>query len=162
MTAISDSVKAGYFQRIFETIDGLWFMKVEEDTDFERALDIDRRVWEIVPKIQARTLRTLLEIDGDGIGPLRRGLEAKFELEHYAAEFEEDGGALRVKVRKCPWYALMLKSGRESLAGRVGEVICGTEYPVWLKEFGVEGEFRLETLLCSGADCCIMRFSVNE
>jgi hypothetical protein len=158
---ISDAVKAEYFKRVFETIDGLWFMKVEEDSDFEHALEIDKRVWEIVPKIQARALKKLLAL-GDGAENLARALEAKFEMEDYSAEVLRAGGDLEIKVKKCPWNDLMHKSGREHLAGRVGEAICGTEYPVWLKEFKVDGEFKIEQLLCSDSDCCIMRFTIKN
>jgi len=161
MTGITDAVKAEYFKRVFETIDGLWFMKVEEEKGFEGALELDRRVWEIVPKVQARALRKLLGIEGGGPEALKAALEAKFEMEGYAAEISLSGAALEVKVKMCPWHGLMLKSGREHLAGRVGEVICGTEYPVWMKEFGVGGGFRLESLLCRDGGCCAMRFGIG-
>ena len=158
MARIDDALKAEYFKRVFESIDGLWFMKLEEEEGFDRALEIDTRVWGVVPKIQARALRSLLGMEGGGLEALREALETKFELEDYSAELELGGAALTVKVKKCPWHNLMLKSGREHLAGRVGEAICGAEYPVWMKEFGVEGSFEMGTLLCAGADCCAMRF----
>ena len=163
MAMIDDSKKTEYFKRVFEVIDGLWFVKVEEDTDFDHALEIDRRVWEIVPKIQARKLRELLELGDDGLKSLAAALEVKAELDEAECEIELDGDrSLTVRIKKCPWLALMQKSGREHLAGRVGKVICGTEYPVWMREFGVQGSFELKQLLCDGDECCRMEFVVED
>ena len=159
---INDSIRASYYKKVFEAVDGLWFMKIEEATNFDRALDIDRRVWEVVPKIQARALRSLLGLKGHGLEILQEALTAKFQLEEHEVEFQMEGEELLVKVKKCPWYGLMRRSGREHLAARVGETICGTEYPIWMREFGVNGEFKLESLLCGGASCCVMRFRISD
>ncbi len=156
---MDDSAKAKYFKRCYEVIDGLWFMKTEEEWDFERALEIDRRVWEIVPKIQARTLRQLTGLQGNGLHVLETALRSKAELDDAIVEIERDDEKfLRMSVHDCPWYRLMQKSQREHLAGNIGEVICGTEYPVWQREFGVNGDFSLKSKLCDGKPCCIMEF----
>jgi sulfite reductase beta subunit-like hemoprotein len=52
----------------------------------------------------------------------------------------------------------MVKSGREHLAGRVGERICGQEYAVLAAEFGPGIEFTLESLACAGAPACVLSF----
>jgi len=156
---IDDSLRAKYFKRSYEAIDGVWFMKLEEEIDFERALEIDRRVWEVVPKIQARTLRSLAGLDGRGSEALAAALRLKAELDGFDAAVETSpGGAVRQVIRDCPWYGLMKKSGREGLAARVGRVICNTEYPVWQREFGAGGEFKLKEMLCDGGARCVMEF----
>jgi hypothetical protein len=50
-----------YLQKNFTTADGLWFVKIEEILGFERALEIDKEVWKVLPKIQARFIKTKLE-----------------------------------------------------------------------------------------------------
>ncbi len=159
MTTIDDTVKANYFKRSYEVIDGLWFMKTEEEWDFEQALEIDRRVWEIVPKIQSRTLRRLLNLRDSGLAALETALLAKAELDDAKVEIERDGThLLKLSVLECPWYRLMQKSKREHIASDIGEIICGTEYPVWQSEFGATGTFSLKSKLCGGERCCIMEF----
>ncbi|MFA6450992.1 MAG: DUF6125 family protein [bacterium] len=159
MSEINDAVKAKFFKRSYEAIDGLWFMKTEQESGFEHALEIDRRVWEVVPKIQARALRELLGIKGTGVKALANALRAKAELDGADVELELDGEeSLRLSIRDCPWFRLMLKSKREHLAGRVGETICGIEYPVWSREFGVNGPFQLKSRICAGDECCFMQF----
>ncbi len=159
---IEDSTKAEYYKRVYESIDGLWFLMVEADKDFDHALEIDRRVWQIVPKIQARKIRELLDIEGRGAEALAQALEAKFLMDGANAEISIENKSLTISIKTCPWYALMKGSGREPLAEKVGTVICGTEYPVWQKEFGVEGDFVIDELQCGGAPVCRMRFDLHE
>jgi hypothetical protein len=159
MAEINDYIRSSFYKRSYEAIDGLWFMKTEEDSDFENALEIDRKVWKIVPKIQVRTLRALLDIKGQGLPALAEALGAKAELDEADVELEMTGDAcLRVTVRECPWFRLMQKSKREHLAGRVGEVICGTEYPAWGREFGVSGPFAIKSQICAGDECCVIEY----
>jgi hypothetical protein len=159
MNELNDSIKAKFFKRSYEVIDGLWFMKTESDSDFEHALEIDRQVWEIVPKIQARTLRELIGIRGNGPAELAAALGAKAEMDEADVNIElTDGESLTLTIRGCPWFRLMQKSKREHLAGRIGEVICGTEYPVWAREFGMNGPFSIKSQICGGDECCLMEF----
>ncbi len=53
-----------YLRRSYTAVDGLWFVMVEEAHDFDHALALDERVWQILPKIQARKAREVLGITG--------------------------------------------------------------------------------------------------
>lgn len=159
MHDIDEKIRAEYFRRSYESIDGLWFMKLEEEFDFERALELDRRVWEIVPKIQSRKLRELLDIKTAGLEGLALALGGKFSIEGVDHDIKLEGAALEVTVLNCPWNELMKKSGREHLAGRVGEVICGTEYPTWAREFDKGIKLQISEKICDGGKCCRFKFS---
>jgi hypothetical protein len=50
---------AEYYHRSYTVVDGLWFMKIEEKYGFDAALDIDKEVWKVFPKMQARLLKSL-------------------------------------------------------------------------------------------------------
>ncbi|MHB1377104.1 MAG: DUF6125 family protein, partial [Candidatus Humimicrobiaceae bacterium] len=43
-----------YLQNSYAKVDGLWFLKTEEQFGFEKALESDLEVWKVMPKIQAR------------------------------------------------------------------------------------------------------------
>ncbi|MHA1372098.1 MAG: DUF6125 family protein, partial [Promethearchaeota archaeon] len=49
------------YARLAQTLDGLWFVKLEEQFGFEKALEIDDRVWAIYGKIEARRLKAIYE-----------------------------------------------------------------------------------------------------
>jgi hypothetical protein len=142
-----------YFKKSYFSVDGLWFVKLEEEFGFEKALEIDRRVWEILPKVQARHLRRIMGIEGDGIEPFFQAIKVKLEGEGYTFTMDPDAGEIRFKG--CPWHEIMIKAGREHLSARVGEVICATELGVWAREFGLKG--KMEEHYCNGAGECVLK-----
>ena len=159
-----DGRAAEYFRRSYTSVDGLWFLKVEEQLGFEGALALDREVWEVMPKIQARALKAITE-EHHGLSALHKCLSKKLRWEGHSHEstWSADGQGLEIGIRQCPWHNSMVKSGREHLSGRVGRAICETEYTVWATEFshgeaGVSIRFVLRDLLCEGAPTCILSF----
>lgn len=161
--AYSDSILKEYFKRSYFAVDGLWFMKVEEDSCFEKALELDRKVWEVLPKIQARKVKELLGIEGNSVSDLAKALELKWTAEDYGFEVvkvEEDHAEIQLK--RCPWYELMKKSRREHLAEKIGGQICTTEYSAWAKEFNPGIEFRLENMLCRDDKPCRLTFKLRD
>ncbi|MGB3945079.1 MAG: PUA domain-containing protein, partial [Methanothrix sp.] len=135
--------------------------QVEEMRGFEEALEIDRQVWSVLPKIQARTLREILGA-GKGIGGLTECIAAKHSAEGFGFELEaEEGGRLILTISRCPWRDLMARSGRSNLSERVGSVICNAEYSAWAAEFSEEDRrisFFLESRICRGDEVCTFLF----
>ena len=160
MIDLTEKQIAHYFHRIFSAVDGLWFMKLEERYGFDTALEIDTEVWKILPKIQARTLRSIAGT-GEGIAGLREAIETKLTLEDYGFDIVplEDSKGFTVQISECPWHDLMVKSGREHLSEKVGRVICNTEFKVWASEFDETVQFELKQQLCSGKELCILQFT---
>ncbi len=150
---------AEYFHRSYTTVDGLWFMKVEEKCGFDVALDIDNEAWKVFPKIQARLLKSLGKT-GDGIDALFECLTTKLTLESFKFKAEKTGnkGDFKITINECPWHNLMVKSGREKLSGKVGTLICNTENSAWASEFGPNVRFELGQQICQGSKSCILQF----
>jgi hypothetical protein len=161
MLKLSDKQIAEYYKRSYTAVDGLWFMKVEEIYGFDTALDMDDEVWKVMPKIQARKLRSMKDVT-DGLEALRECLTKKLTLDGFAFDTEQgdDGRLLKITLSDCPWHNIMIKSGREHLSGKVGTRICNTEYQVWASEFGDDIEFELKDQICSGQKCCGLVFKV--
>ena len=94
-----EQIKA-YYHRSYTAVDGLWFMKVEDKYGFEKALEMDNAVWQIMPKIQARMLKSMLNcgenIDGYIIGMARYcnkrniDMSQSIFLSHYAVKGAPD------------------------------------------------------------------------
>jgi hypothetical protein len=160
MIQFDDKQVAEFYRHSYTTVDGLWFMKVEEKYGFDAALEIDNEVWKVVPKIQGRMLKSM-RTRGNGIQALFECLVAKLTLDGFTFDTDRSpsGSNFRVIIKRCPWHDLMVKSGREYLSGRVGNVICNTEYSVWASEFGADIRFELQRQLCEGLDTCEMWFS---
>jgi hypothetical protein len=148
---------AEYFHRCYKAVDGLWFMKVEEKHGFDRALDVDNEVWKVMPKIQARMLKSMLKLK-HGPDALLKGLETKLELDGFKFKTEKTENSFRITISDCPWHNLMTKSGREKLSAAVGTTICNTEYQVWVSELAETMKFKLQSQLCEGKECCVLEF----
>jgi len=160
MVELSDRQIAEFWHRSYASADGLWFIKVEEKYGFDAALDIDDEVWDVLPKIQARMLKSMVGVD-KGIDALFECLTTRLSLEGFAfkAERAGDGGSFKIVISKCPWHDLIVKSGREELSGKVGTLICNTENSVWASEFGDDILFELGNQICKGSASCILKFS---
>ncbi|MEA1924763.1 MAG: DUF6125 family protein [Candidatus Altiarchaeota archaeon] len=148
-----------YFKKSYFAVDGLWFMKVEDMYGFKKALEIDESVWGIQPKIQARKVRELLSISGEGIGPLFSALRLKLEAEDYSYRMDREKGI--IEITECPWIRLLEKSGRGHLKKDIGGVICSTEFSAWGREFNVGG-FSLDNRGCLQEGHCRMVFSLKK
>ena len=152
-----------YFKRCFFAVDGLWFVMLEKQFDFKKALEIDQQVWQIFPKIQARKIRELLGLQDKTTHDLRQALEFKFEAEEYGYEVKtETDHKLEIVITECPWLKIMLESSRHDLASEMGKSICLIEYGVWAREFGVELQGTMQTRLCSDHTPCRLHFAPGE
>jgi hypothetical protein len=161
MLKLTEKQISEYFKRSYTAVDGLWFMKAEERYGFGTALDIDDEVWKVMPKIQARKLKSMGNLT-DGLDALRECLATKLNLDGFAFETKQsaDGRSLKITLNECPWHNIMTKSGREQLSGEVGTRICTTEYQVWAAEFGDDIKFELKDQICRGLKCCTLLFRV--
>jgi len=157
-TAYEDRLVAAYLRRSYHAVDGLWFMKVEEALDFQEALQLDERVWEVLAKIQAREARALLDAAGNTPDELARcfGLKLTADGHEFAPRVTSD--AVTFTISRCPWLDLLRKSDRAHLALRVAQTICPAEGRTWCREFGGEYEFEMTAMACAGGDGCEMRF----
>ncbi|HOW69256.1 MAG TPA: DUF6125 family protein [Phycisphaerae bacterium] len=162
MVDLTDGQIADFFRRSYSAVDGLWFMKLEEAAGFEQALDIDVRVWQIMPKIQARKMKELTGLDR-GVGALHDCLTTKFRIEGFGftSSREADGSGFTIRIARCPWYDLLVKSKREHLAGTIGTRICNAEFNTWASEFGEGIRFSLGDQLCRACQQCVMRFQLR-
>ena len=160
MAVLSDEQVAKYFHRSYQAVDGLWFMKVEEKYGFDTALQMDKEVWKVMPKIQARMIKSFLKL-GEGEAALLDSLKAKLSLEGFKFNVEQGENGFRIRISNCPWHNLMVKSGREKFSAKVGETICNAEYSVWASEFDENMQFTLATQKCQGAEHCLLTFKRN-
>jgi hypothetical protein len=158
MPELNDKQIADFFRRSYTAVDGLWFMKAEEKYGFDAALDLDDEVWKVFPKVQARMLKDMTRMKS-GPEALRECFTAKLAIEGFQFDVENLKDGFRVRISHCPWHDAMVKSGRESLSGKVGARICGTEYSVWAAEFGQRIRFQRKSEICTGAERCVLEFN---
>ena len=84
-------------------VDGLYYLGIEEAFDTEAATEIDRKVWEVMGRIEARRLRTLFDITENDIPSVLKALRLSgwsLDLEDKEIIVEKDRAIVRnVKCR---------------------------------------------------------------
>jgi hypothetical protein len=84
-------------------VDGLYYLGIEEEYGTEAATEIDRKVWELMGKIEARRLKELLGIKGNDIPSMFKALQYSgwaLDLEDKEISIENGKGIIRnVKCR---------------------------------------------------------------
>ena len=161
MTDLTERQKMEYFHRSYTAADGLWFMKVEEQYGFLKALQVDEAVWRVLPKIQARTIKSMMDLEL-GLDGLQEAIDARLSLEGFEFILERKEKGFCAFIRRCPWHDLMVESGRERLSEKVCSLICGVENSVWAMVFSETGcdeiKFEREDMICKGACRCVLWF----
>lgn len=160
MKKISAQQIIEFFSRSYKASDGLWFMKVEEKYGFNAALEIDKEVWKILPKIQARMIKSMLRKSNND-PTLLKSLKTKLTLEGFKFKVEPKETGFQILISDCPWHSIMVKSGREKYSSKIGTTICNIEYSVWTSEFDENTRFTLHTQKCKGSKYCELTFSRN-
>ena len=151
---MNQQILSKYFKKCFFAVDGLWFMMLEKTDSFDKALDVDRMVWEILPKIQARKIKELLKLKISNEDDLISALKFKLDAEDFISEILRKDSHISIIIRKCPWLALLKQSNREHLAEKISDVICSVEYGVFAKEFMEDMDFKILSRQCTGNKVC--------
>lgn len=163
MRDLTESEKMEYFRRSYRAVDGLWFMMIEEKHGFNEALHLDEAVWRVLPKIQARAIKSMMGLSS-GLEGLQEAIVTRLALEEFDYELKREDGGFMVEIRRCPWYDIMVQSGREELSEKVSEVICRVENSVWAQEFSEkdcqssEIRFERQERICQGSGRCRLWF----
>ena len=167
MVRFTDKDKVEYFHKSYKSVDGLWFVKAEEKFDFNTSLELDRDVWKVMPKIQARFLKKKLGVD-KGMDALHECFSRKLELDGFEFKVEtsipkNDDRHIKFIMSRCPWHDTLINSSRAHLSDKIGGIICNTEYKEWASEFGPDIKFSFgEKRICRGSSCCILSFKISN
>jgi hypothetical protein len=125
-------------------VDGLYYLFIEEKWGTKEATEIDRKVWEIMGKIEARKIKELLNIKGDDIPTVMKALSYSgwsMDLEDKEIEIKKDKGIVR--NIQCRVQNTRLKKG-------LTEFACKPVRWGFLKAFAKEfnPKIQVECIVC--------------
>jgi len=84
-------------------VDGFYYLGIEEKWGTEAATEVDRKVWEVMGKIEARKLKKFFNIKGNDIPSMMKAVQYSgwaLDLEDKEVVVEENRGIIRnVKCR---------------------------------------------------------------
>jgi hypothetical protein len=161
MLTLTPAQITDYLRKSYAAADGLWFMKVEDACGFDAALDIDEKVWRVMPKIQARAMKSFCG-GSTGLDALVQCFETKLQLDGFEFSTTTSVNSAEIPISKCPWYDKLVKSHREHLADKIGSRICLAEFSGWAAEFGCKFSFTGDDRICRGCRECGVRFTATR
>lgn len=127
------------------TVDGLWFIELEDRYGIDVALEIDTIVWKRYGAVEARRIREKMKV-GDGLDGLMKALRlsAFFNAEGVGYELvRKDEDSLLCTVTDCRAQKARLRSGRAEFPCRGVSLAF---FEGFLKAFGPD--IRTECLGC--------------
>jgi len=150
----SDKHIADFLRRSYFAVDGLWFVKTEEQLGFDQAMALDEAVWTVMPKVQARKAKSLLGIEGGSVEDLAKAFQLKLSAEGYEfdAQISNDGAVL--SITPCPWFEILKSSGRTQIAETIADRICAKEFSGWTDELAPGAEIEFDGRLCVEREKC--------
>lgn len=120
------------------SLDGLYFVGIEDKFSTEDSTEIDRGVWEVMGKLEARRLKETLEIKDDSIQSLVKLLTAtSWLLDLDNVELLEEKNKVIVRNRSCRVQGTRLSKGR-------GEFPCKDVRVGFFKSFAKEFNPKIE------------------
>lgn len=113
-------------------VDGFYYLFIEEAYGTEAATEIDRRVWEVMGKIEARKIKKLFNINGDTIPDMIKALRySGWALDLEDKEIEEQNGKGIIRNVKCRVQNTRISKG-------LGEFGCKPVRKGFLNSFAKE------------------------
>lgn len=125
-------------------VDGLYFLGIEEKFDTESATEIDRNVWEIMGKIEARRIKEAFGIEGDDIPSMIGALRlSSWSLDLEDKQIVEEEDRVIFRNTDCRVQRTRLKKG-------LSEFPCKNVRWGFLKSFAKEinENFEVECNVC--------------
>jgi hypothetical protein len=114
------------------TVDGLYYIYIEEKYGIDSATEIDRKVWETMGKIEARRIKELFEIKGSDIPSMMKALSySAWALDLEDKEIIVEGKKAIIRNVKCRVQNTRIKKG-------LGEFGCKPVRFGFLKAFAKE------------------------
>ena len=127
------------------TVDGLWFIELEDRYGIDLALEIDTIVWRRYGPIEARRIREKMKV-GDGLDGLEKALRlsAFFNAEGVGYELiRKDENSLLCTVTDCRAQKARLRGGRTEFPCRGVSIAF---FEGFVKAFG--SDIQTKPLLC--------------
>ena len=122
------------------TVDGLYFLGIEEKYGTDVATEIDKNVWEVMGKIEARRLKKFLDVKDKGISNLNKCLKLSgWALDLEDKEILEKDDSLIIRNKVCRIQNNRIQKG-------LSEFPCKNVRWGFLKSFAKEIDPNIEVI----------------
>ncbi|MHA1335151.1 MAG: DUF6125 family protein [Promethearchaeota archaeon] len=160
MRKITEKDKLFYFERNFFTLDGLWMIETEKETNWDTALKIDLAVWKSLLKIIIRRIKRYLHIETNMLKDLIDVLTFRWAVEGWNYEIKENSDNKAViLIKKCPYKEIMERNPeRRDKIPLICKDMCIPFYEAVVKDFNPQIRLDRTEFLGLGGILCNFKF----
>ncbi len=159
MKEISKQDELFFYERHFQTLDGLWMIETEKEIGFERALNVDLKVWIRLLKTILRRTKRYLDLKVNSIENFIKILCFRWTIEGWEFELREDGA---IEVHLCPYEAAMKRNPkRHNRIKAICNDMCIPFYQNVAKEFNQDIQIKRNHYKGLGGKYCDFQFYYN-
>lgn len=164
ITNVSEKDKLFYFERNFKTLDGLWIIEIENETDFETSIEIDTLVWQRLYQIIFRRAKRYLDIKSNDLNSLVKLISFIWSCEGYEYEIKEQSEKeVILNITQCPYEEAMKRNPeRVDKIGRICKEMCIPFYEPAIDDFNQNIILKRSKFLGSGDKQCDFYFILNK
>ncbi len=156
--------KIFYYERNWFTLDGLWFLKAEEEVGWDTALKIDLAVWKHLLKIVIRRIQDYLKLKTNSLKSLVESLIFRWscELWNYDIVKNEENEAL-IEITKCPYKSMLDRNPeRRDKIPSICKKMCNPFYGAVIEELNPKIKLERSRFMGLGDKSCDFHFRLNE
>lgn len=164
MREIRNEDKLFYFERNFFTLDGLWMIETEKETNWETALKIDVAVWKRFLKIVIRRIKKYLKIETNTLKDLIEILTFRWSIEgwEYNISKNENNEAL-IEIIKCPYKSTMDRNPvRSDKIPLICRKMCIPFYTEVARDFNSRIKLERTKSMGLGSNICDFHYILEE
>jgi hypothetical protein len=163
MSKVSSEDKLFLLERSFFTLDGLWMIKLEEVSNWEKALKIDLNVWNELLKIIIRRLKKYLDLRDNCLENLLKILTFRWYVEGWQFEVLPQHEGYRIEIQKCPYKSAMDRNpNRHDKIGLICRDMCIPFYKQIVHNFNPLITLKRGKFMGLGDDTCNFTFSYQS
>ncbi|MFX0102748.1 MAG: DUF6125 family protein [Candidatus Hodarchaeota archaeon] len=162
MRKVSKDDKLFYFERNFFTLDGLWIIETENETDLETSLKIDLAVWKRYFQIAYKRIKKYLKKSTTNVDDIIDILSFRWSCEGWEYEIvKSEPKQGNVLIKKCPYHDIMTRNeNRHNAIPRICTDICNPLYETAIKSLNSEIALKRSKRMGTGDGTCDFQFSL--
>lgn len=118
-----------WLREAYFTLDGLWFLALEERLGLEGAVEVDVEVWRRFAHVMARRVAKRLGVEASKAEEVAASLRVLFDVEGWEVSFKPSEASFQVE--RCPWWDYLSRVGRLHVAEYVCPKVCEVIFSSW-------------------------------
>ena len=164
MRELSKEDKLFFFERNWFTLDGIWFLEIENEKDWEIALKIDKIVWIRLLKTIFRRLQRYLSIETNNPYNIIKMLTFRWSIEGWEYKLlENKENEVHIGIVTCPYKEMMNRNPeRRDMIKVICEKMCHPFYKEAIEGTNPNITFEVTKSQGLGDNICDFKFSFEN